>query len=109
MNGQPSPNQGGIAQLAGGMGSMGGSPTLGGAPQTPPMPQGGAQQPPQQAPQGQLDPKLLDALSKIAALRVREEESKARARILASMNQGNEGTVVEQLDKQNNKNINLKN
>ena len=98
MNGQPSPNQGGIAQLAGG---MGGSPTLGGAPQTPPMPQGGAQQPPQQAPQGQLDPKLLDALSKIAALKVREEESKARARILASMNQGNEGTVVEQLDKQN--------
>jgi hypothetical protein len=101
MNGQPSPNQGGIAQLAGGMGGMGGSPTLGGAPQTPPMPQGGAQKPPQQAPQGQLDPKLLDALSKIAALKVREEESKARARILASMNQGNEGTVVEQLDKQN--------
>jgi len=101
MNGQPSPNQGGIAQLAGGMGSMGGSPTLGGAPQTPPIPQGGAQKPPQQAPQGQLDPKLLDALSKIAALKVREEESKARARILASMNQGNEGTVVEQLDKQN--------
>lgn len=101
MNGQPSPNQGGIAQLAGGMGGMGSSPTLGGAPQTPPMPQGGAQKPPQQAPQGQLDPKLLDALSKIAALKVREEESKARARILASMNQGNEGTVVEQLDKQN--------
>ena len=95
MNGQP--NQG-LASLTGG---MGGSPTLGGAPQTPPMPQGGAQKPPQQAPQGQLDPKLLDALSKIAALKVREEESKARARILASMNQGNEGTVVEQLDKQN--------
>ena len=60
MNGQP--NQGGIASLTGGMGSMGGSPTLGGAPQTPPIPQGGAQKPPQSAspmPQGEALLKLL--------------------------------------------------
>ena len=54
MNGQP--NQG-LASLTGG---MGGSPTLGGAPQTPPTPQGAQQ--PQPTPQGGLPPDLLKAL-----------------------------------------------
>ena len=100
MNGQPSPNQGGIAQLAGGMGGMGGSPTLGGAPQTPPMPQGGAQQPPQQAPQGGLPPDLLKAL---AAAKVKKMQDAAKrelelqmAQQQAASGEGNK-TVVQQL------------
>jgi hypothetical protein len=98
MNGQP--NQGGIAQLAGGMGSMGGSPTLGGAPQTPPMPQGGAQKPPQQAPQGGLPPDLLKAL---AAAKVKKMQDAAKrelelqmAQQQAASGEGNK-TVVQQL------------
>ena len=97
MNGQPSPNQGGIAQLAGG---MGGNPTLGGAPQTPPMPQGGAQQPPQQAPQGGLPPDLLKAL---AAAKVKKMQDAAKrelelqmAQQQAASGEGNK-TVVQQL------------
>ena len=100
MNGQPSPNQGGIAQLAGGMGSMGGSPTLGGAPQTPPMPQGGAQQPPQPTPQGGLPPDLLKAL---AAAKVKKMQDAAKrelelqmAQQQAASGEGNK-TVVQQL------------
>lgn len=99
MNGQPSPNQGGIAQLAGGMGGMGGNPTLGGAPQTPPMPQG-AQQPPQQAPQGGLPPDLLKAL---AAAKVKKMQDAAKrelelqmAQQQAASGEGNK-TVVQQL------------
>ena len=94
MNGQPS--QGGIASI---MGGMGGSPALGGAPQ---MPQVGAQKPPQQSSQqGQLDPKLIDALAKIAALKVKQDEAAAREKILAAIDPKNSGTVVEQLDAQN--------
>ena len=94
MNGQP--NQG-LASLAGG---MGGSPTLGGAPQTPPMPQGGAQQPPQQAPQGGLPPDLLKAL---AAAKVKKMQDAAKrelelqmAQQQAASGEGNK-TVVQQL------------
>jgi len=94
MNGQPS--QGGIASI---MGGMGGSPALGGGPQ---MPQVGAQKPPQQSSQpGQLDPKLIDALAKIAALKVKQDEAAAREKILAAIDPKNSGTVVEQLDAQN--------
>ena len=96
MNGQPSPNQGGIAQLAGG---MGGSPTLGGAPQTPPMPQGGAQKP-QPTPQGGLPPDLLKAL---AAAKVKKMQDAAKrelelqmAQQQAASGEGNK-TVVQQL------------
>jgi hypothetical protein len=94
MNDQPS--QGGIASI---MGGMGGSPALGGGPQ---MPQVGAQKPPQQSSQpGQLDPKLIDALAKIAALKVKQDEAAAREKILAAIDPKNSGTVVEQLDAQN--------
>jgi hypothetical protein len=66
------------------------------------MPQVGAQKPPQQSSQpGQLDPKLIDALAKIAALKVKQDEAAAREKILAAIDPKNSGTVVEQLDAQN--------
>lgn len=105
MNGQP--NQGGIASLTGGMGSMGGSPTLGGAPQTPPIPQGGAQKPPQSAspmPQG-------EALLKLLALADIEKKQKEKARILAlqtaqqnAASGGDNESVADQLKKRVEKN-----
>ena len=101
MNGQS--NQG-IASLTGG---MGGSPTLGGAPQTPPMPQGGAQKPPQSAspmPQG-------EALLKLLALADIEKKQKEKARILAlqtaqqnAASGGDNESVADQLKKRVEKN-----
>ena len=98
MNGQPSPNQGGIAQLAGG---MGGSPTLGGAPQTPPMPQGGAQKPPQPTPQGGLPPDLLKALA-MARVKKLQDAAKRDLEIQMAQQQAASGedkkTVVQQME-----------
>ena len=95
MNGQP--NQGGIAQLAGG---MGGSPTLGGAPQTPPMPQGG-QKSPQPTPQGGLPPDLLKALA-MARVKKLQDAAKRDLEIQMAQQQAASGedkkTVVQQME-----------
>ena len=94
MNGQP--NQG-IASLTGG---MGGSPTLGGAPQTPPMPQGG-QKPPQPTPQGGLPPDLLKALA-MARVKKMQEAAKRDLELQMAQQQAASGedkkTVVQQME-----------
>ena len=94
MNGQP--NQG-IASLTGG---MGGSPTLGGAPQTPPMPQGGAQKP-QPTPQGGLPPDLLKALA-MARVKKMQEAAKRDLELQMAQQQAASGedkkTVVQQME-----------
>lgn len=94
MNGQP--NQG-LASLTGG---MGGSPTLGGAPQTPPMPQGG-QKPPQPTPQGGLPPDLLKALA-MARVKKMQEAAKRDLELQMAQQQAASGedkkTVVQQME-----------
>jgi len=94
MNGQP--NQG-IASLTGG---MGGSPTLGGAPQTPPMPQGGAQKP-QPTPQGGLPPDLLKALA-MARVKKLQDAAKRDLELKMAQQQAASGedkkTVVQQME-----------
>ena len=94
MNGQP--NQG-LASLTGG---MGGSPTLGGAPQTPAMPQGGAQKP-QPTPQGGLPPDLLKALA-MARVKKLQDAAKRDLEIQMAQQQAASGedqkTVVQQME-----------
>ena len=94
MNGQP--NQG-LASLTGG---MGGSPTLGGAPQTPPMPQGG-QKPPQPTPQGGLPPDLLKALA-MARVKKLQDAAKRDLELKMAQQQAASGedkkTVVQQME-----------
>jgi hypothetical protein len=93
MNGQP--NQG-IASLTGG---MGGSPTLGGAPQTPPMPQGA--QKPQPTPQGGLPPDLLKALA-MARVKKLQDAAKRDLELKMAQQQAASGedkkTVVQQME-----------
>ena len=93
MNGQP--NQG-LASLTGG---MGGSPTLGGAPQTPPMPQGA--QKPQPTPQGGLPPDLLKALA-MARVKKMQEAAKRDLELQMAQQQAASGedkkTVVQQME-----------
>ena len=94
MNGQP--NQG-LASLTGG---MGGSPTLGGSPQMPPMPQGGAQKP-QPTPQGGLPPDLLKALA-MARVKKLQDAAKRDLEIQMAQQQAASGedkkTVVQQME-----------
>lgn len=93
MNGQP--NQG-LASLTGG---MGGSPTLGGAPQTPPTPQGAQQ--PQPTPQGGLPPDLLKALA-MARVKKMQEAAKRDLELQMAQQQAASGegkkTVVQQME-----------
>lgn len=94
MNGQP--NQG-LASLTGG---MGGSPALGGSPQMPPMPQGGAQKP-QPTPQGGLPPDLLKALA-MARVKKLQDAAKRDLEIQMAQQQAASGedkkTVVQQME-----------